>query len=84
MDMGVIIVIAVLLAGLGILPAFTASRYGKDFKTWWVYGAVLFPVAMVHAIMLGHQGYKRCGFCRSAVKVRLSHCPHCGYEFIEG
>lgn len=32
---------------LGLLPAFIASRKGRNFFEWWVFGAVLFPVAIV-------------------------------------
>lgn len=35
---------------LGILPANIAKRKGKDFTTWWVYGTLLWIVAIFHAI----------------------------------
>ena len=28
-------------------------------------------------------GKRKCGYCRSWVSVSSSHCPKCGYEFIE-
>lgn len=28
-------------------------------------------------------GKKKCGYCRSWVNASESHCPRCGYEFIE-
>ena len=37
---------------LGILPANIAKRKGKDFTTWWIYGTLLWIVAIFHAISL--------------------------------
>lgn len=41
-----------LLAALGLLPAWLAGRKGEPFWTWWLYGALLFVVAVPHAIWL--------------------------------
>ena len=35
------------LIALGLVPAYIASRKGRSFFEWWVFGAVLFPIAMV-------------------------------------
>lgn len=34
---------------LGLIPAFLAYRKGRSFWTWWLFGATLFPVALVVA-----------------------------------
>lgn len=83
--MGTIVTIAIISFGLGLLPAFMASQRGRRFLVWWVYGALLFPVAIVHALFLGMSfktGTKNCGYCRMVVSVNATHCPKCGYEFI--
>jgi uncharacterized membrane protein len=41
-----------LAALLGLLPAFIASSKGRSFGLWWFYGAMIFIVAIVHAIVL--------------------------------
>lgn len=41
----------VLGALLGLLPAFIAHNKGHRFGPWWVYGALLFIVALPHAIL---------------------------------
>jgi cytochrome c-type biogenesis protein len=37
----------VLLIFLGLVPAYIASRKGRNFLDWWLFGAALFPVAMI-------------------------------------
>lgn len=44
--------IVFVLAGLlGLIPAFIARDKGRDFGTWWIYGALLFVVALPHALL---------------------------------
>lgn len=47
----VLIVMAV-LAVLGLLPAYIASRKGRRFIDWWLFGFGLFPIALPMAFML--------------------------------
>lgn len=84
---GTIITIAIISFGLGLLAAFIASQKGRSFIGWWIYGALLFPVAIVHALLLGVNvraiGHTRkCGFCRTEVALNATHCPKCGHEFV--
>ncbi len=87
--MGVSIVIILLFAfSIGILPAFIALKRKKNFFLWWIYGSLLFPVALAHLYLLEKgfpllrsSGTKRCGFCRSVVDYNATHCGHCGYDF---
>ncbi len=44
----VLVMIVALL--LGLLPAYLAYRKGRNFWTWWLFGASLFPVALFMAI----------------------------------
>jgi cytochrome c-type biogenesis protein len=46
-----LIVLAALVV-LGLIPAYLAYRKGRSFWTWWLFGATLFPVAMVAAWMI--------------------------------
>jgi len=43
---GILIGLLILIA-LGLVPAYIASRKGRNFIEWWVFGAALFPVAMI-------------------------------------
>ncbi|MBR3515194.1 MAG: hypothetical protein IKO10_02475 [Lachnospiraceae bacterium] len=37
---------------LGLIPASIASKKGRDFSIWWLYGTLIFIVALIHAIFL--------------------------------
>ena len=46
-------VAALILAVLfGLIPAFIAKQKGRNFLLWWIYGAVLSIVAVIHALCL--------------------------------
>lgn len=42
----------ILIAVLGCIPAAIANSKGRDFATWWLYGAALFIVALIHSLLL--------------------------------
>lgn len=44
--------IIVICAIIGCLPAWIAQSKGHSFVLWWVYGALLFIVALPHSLML--------------------------------
>lgn len=48
--------ILVLAAVLGVIPGMIASRKGHSFGMWWLYGALLFIVALPHALLLDPPG----------------------------
>ncbi len=78
---GMYIILAVFI---GLAPAYVAFNKGRNFFLWWLYGTLLFPVALVHSFLLGHVGGKKqCGYCRTMVNYKATHCPRCGYEFIQ-
>lgn len=43
-----LIVILVIAAGLGLIPASIAKKKGHSFGLWWFYGWMLFIVAIIH------------------------------------
>jgi cytochrome c-type biogenesis protein len=50
---GKVILVAIFsLAFLGMVPAYIASRKGRNFYDWWFFGASLLPVALVMALMI--------------------------------
>lgn len=49
---GYLLVGVVALALLGLLPAFIASRKGRRFRDWYLFGIGLFPVALPMAFFL--------------------------------
>ena len=37
---------------LGLIPAFIAMRKGRDFARWYVYGTLLFLIALIHSLVI--------------------------------
>ena len=37
---------------IGVIPAFIASSKGRNFFLWWIYGACLFVVALIHSLVI--------------------------------
>ncbi len=82
------LIIAVLL---GLIPAVIARNKGHDFVRWWVYGALLFIVALpIVLIMKPNQeglerlqkaeGMRKCPLCAEMIKVDAKVCRHCGRD----
>ncbi len=78
-----LIYIIIIAAVIGLLPAYIASRKGRSFLVWWIYGALFFLVALPHSLLAGvNEGYKKCGFCGTSSKMNAPYCRKCGYEFM--
>jgi len=77
---------------LGLIPAVIADQKGRDFFDWWVFGWLLFIVALPTALLLKpniaeletrqlEQGtVKRCRYCAELVKREARVCKHCGRD----
>jgi len=80
-----VLLIAVLL---GLIPAFIAQSKGRSFGAWWLYGALLFIVAIIHVLIVpslnpdsARVGFERdCPYCAEPIKYQASKCKHCGSE----
>ena len=49
---GYLIFVLLVAAGLGLIPAFIAKEKGYSFGLWWLYGWMLFIVAIIHVILI--------------------------------
>lgn len=84
------IAIAVLI---GLLPAYIARSKGRSFGLWWLYGAMIFIVALPHALLMKKDdksleqeqlrsgGMKKCPHCAELVKTEATVCRFCNREF---
>lgn len=67
---------------LGLIPAVIAQRKGYGFGGWWLYGALLWIVALPHALWMGENEESRrtCPHCRTTIDREASVCPQCARD----
>ena len=83
-----------LAALLGLLPAYIAMNKGKSFALWWLYGVLLFIVALPHALLMKSDvatlerqalssGMKKCPHCAELIKQEAKVCRFCSRDLVE-
>lgn len=81
----------VVAALLGLIPASIASRKGRSFGGWWVYGTLLFIVALIHSLVLRddtilapHRSTRIvCPHCSGLNDADAEFCRQCGAKLGE-
>lgn len=78
MTAGTIVVLLV----IALLPALIAQRKGRSFWGFYVFGVLLWIVALPWAIFARDQR-RRCPHCIKVVHPRASVCPHCQRDLVQ-
>jgi hypothetical protein len=69
-----IILVAVII---GVIPAIIARRKGRSFGLWYLYGVLVFIVALPHAILMSDHNRTRCSQCTELIRSEATICPYC-------
>ncbi len=74
-----LLILAVLI---GLVPAIIASNKGYSFGGWWLFGPLLFIVALPMAIVMkpNADGRRQCPHCRTWIHREASVCPQCSRD----
>lgn len=60
---------------IGIIPAMIAKKKGRSFLGWYIYGVLLFIIALPHSLIISSN--YQCPHCRSNIDPAATVCAKC-------
>jgi hypothetical protein len=66
---------------LGLIPSAIAARKGRNAFLWWLYGALLFIIALPHALLVDPLVEREVGLpplLHPTLDPNVKSCPRCG------
>lgn len=60
----------------GFIPGAIAFLKGRHFLRWWIFGTLLFPPALIAALLVSRR--RICRQCRARLDPAATRCRHCG------
>ncbi len=63
---------------IGFIPAMIAKNKGKNFLAWYIYGVLLFIIALPHALIM--KSNYQCPHCKSNIDPTATVCPKCARD----
>jgi hypothetical protein len=73
--------VAIVLLAVGAIPAIIASRKGRSFLGWWLFGLLAWIVALPASVIVSDLTRVRCPHCAELVREEATLCPHCQRDF---
>ena len=68
-------------AVIGLIPAFIAGRTRPShFLLWWLFGAMLFVVALPMSLISHYRSKHTCSHCHRRIKIQEQSCPYCQHS----
>ena len=67
----------ILALALGFIPAYIAKNKGRSFWTWYIFGALLFIIALPCALFAKDKSGVQCPACKEWIKEDASVCKYC-------
>ncbi|NLK00580.1 MAG: zinc ribbon domain-containing protein [Clostridia bacterium] len=63
---------------LGIIPGMIARKKGRSFLGWYIYGVLLFIIALPHSLIM--KSRYQCPYCMSNIDPKAVVCPKCARD----